>query len=120
MNIYIVLAILLANAVAMAIVYQFLKRLDKKEKIIFMAVSVAIMYALIVLIYWISGFGIDKNIHEACKEFVTYMFVPVNTIICIPYIASKYVKYRKKEIKLIELQRKIVIISFVPYININW
>ena len=59
MNIYLMIAILLANILGITIVYQFVKKLEKKEKLIFIAISVALMYILISIIYWFSGFGID-------------------------------------------------------------
>ena len=56
MNIYLMIAILLANIIAIAIVYQFIKKIEKKEKLIFIAISVALMYILISIVYWFSGF----------------------------------------------------------------
>lgn len=100
MNIYLMIAILLANVIAIAIVYQFIKRLEKKQKLIFIASSVALMYVLISIVYWFSGFGIDENVHEVSKNFVLYLFVPVNVILFIPYLASQYMKLRKRNIKI--------------------
>ena len=51
MNIYLMIAILLANILGITIVYQFVKKLEKKEKLIFIAISVALMYILISIIY---------------------------------------------------------------------
>lgn len=116
MNIYIMLAIVLANIIAISIVYQFIKRLDKKEKIIFIAISVAIVYILISITYWISGFGIDEKIHSQCKEFVTYMFVPVNVILFIPFIAFNYIKFKDKKIKQEDLLKKVFIIAIIAVI----
>ena len=83
MNIYLMIIILIANIIGISIIYQFIKKLEKKEKIIFIAVSVAIVYILILIVYWISGFNIDKSIHEQSKDFITYIFVPVNVILFI-------------------------------------
>ena len=116
MNIYIMLAIILANIIAISIVYQFIKRLDKKEKIIFIAISVAIVYILISITYWISGFGIDEKIHSQCKEFVTYMFVPVNVILFIPFIAFNYIKFKDKKIKQEDLFKKVFVIAIIAVI----
>lgn len=113
MNIYIMLAIILANIIAISIVYQFIKKLDKKEKIIFVAISVAIVYILISITYWISGFGVDEKIHSQCKDFITYMFVPVNVILFIPYIALNYMKFKDKKIKKEDLFKKVFIIVII-------
>ena len=61
MNIFIMLALLLANAIAIILIYQFVKKLPKMNKIIFIAASFAIVYLLVSIIYWISGFGIDRK-----------------------------------------------------------
>lgn len=116
MNIYIMLAIVLANIIAISIVYQFIKKLDKKEKIIFIAICVAIIYMLISVTYWISGFNIDKQIHKQCKDFITYMFVPVDVILFIPYIAHNYMKYKDKKIKKEELFKKVFITAIIAII----
>lgn len=100
MNTYFTIAILLANVIAIAIVYQFIKRLEKKEKLIFIAISVALMYILISIAYWFSGFGIDETVHEASKNFVLYLFVPVNLILFIPYFASQYMKLKTGNLKI--------------------
>lgn len=106
MNLYLIIAILLANVLAIATVYQFIKKLPKKEILIFIAVSVACMYILISMVYGISGFGIEKSIHEGAKSFITYLFVPVNVLLFIPYLALQYRKLKQKEIKQEELAKK--------------
>lgn len=100
MNIYLMIGILVANILAIAIVYQFIKKLEKKQKLLFIAISVAIMYILISIVYWFSGFGIDETVHEESKNFVLYLFVPVNVILFVPYFASQYMKVRLKHIKV--------------------
>ena len=109
MNIFLTIAIALANIISLVTVYQFIKKLDQKQIVIFMAVSVGIMYILISLIYWFSGFGIDENIHEASKNFVLYLFVPVNVLLFVPYIASRYTKLRENQIKKSDFAKKIEI-----------
>lgn len=113
MNIFIMLAILFANAIAITLVYQFVKGLPKMEKIIFIGVSFAVMYVLVSISYWISGFGIEKNINEGLKNFITYIFVPVNVIILIPFVARKYYKWRQNEIDKESLIKRIIIVSII-------
>ncbi|MCI8362505.1 MAG: hypothetical protein HFJ41_05190 [Clostridia bacterium] len=113
MNIFITLAILLANAIAITLVYQFVKGLPKMEKIIFIGVSFAIMYVLVSISYWISGFGIRENVNEALKNFIIYIFVPVNIIILIPFVARKYYKWRQNEIGKESLITRIIIVSII-------
>ena len=113
MNIFLTIAIALANIVSVLTVYQFIKKLDKKQIVIFLAISVGIMYILISAIYWVSGFGIDSKIHEASKNFVLYLFVPVNVLLFVPFFASKYVKFKEKVIKRDNFAKKVEILVFL-------
>ena len=111
MNLYLMIAIVIANAMAIGIVYQFIKRLQNKEKLIIIAVSIALMYILVSITYWISGFGINKEIHEQAKNFITHLFVPVNVILFIPYMTLQYMKLKENQIKQEKfLKRAIVVI----------
>lgn len=121
-NIYLMLAILIANIAAVGIVYNFIKRLPKKEILVFIAISVAMMYILISIVYWISGFNVDKSVHEASKNFVIFLFVPINIIIFMPYMAAKYYKLRQNKIKKEDFVKKastmvilLIIVLFVEY-----
>lgn len=107
------LAIILANVVAISLVYQFIKKLPKREIIVFLAISVGLMYVLISIVYWISGLGVENSIHEASKNFVTYLFVPVNVILFIPYIAVQYHKVKQNKIKKEQLQKKAIILGIL-------
>jgi len=113
MNIYLTIAILLANLVGLAIVHQFIKRLDKKQKLIFIGISYGLMYILISIIYWFSGFGIDKQVHEASKNFILYLFVPVNVIVIVPYFATQYMKYKTKQIEKNKFANRLTILVVV-------
>ena len=97
MNIIIMLTIILANAIAIAVLYQFVKKLNKRDKLIFIGSCVAIVYILITIVYWISGFGIDEKIHEECKSFVTYMFVKVVFILFMTFVDYNYMKFKDKK-----------------------
>lgn len=116
MNIYIMLAILFVNAIAITLVYQFIKRLPKMEKIIFIGASFAIMYVLVSISYWISSFGIEETVNEALKSFIIYIFVPVNVIILIPFVARKYYKWRQNETDKESLIKRVIIVSIIGVI----
>ncbi len=113
MNIYIIISIILANAIAIGITYQFIKRLDNKQKLIIMAVSIASMYILISITYWFSGFDIDENIHKQTKDFIIYLFVPVNMILFVPYIASQYMKLKENKIKQDKFLKRLIVTSIL-------
>lgn len=116
MNVFIMLAIVIANIIAGLLVYQFIKRLPKTEKTIFIGVSFAIVYVLVSMIYWISGFGIDSRINEIAKDFIIFTFVPVNVIVLIPFIASKYNKLRFKETSKEEFIKRLIVVGVIAII----
>ena len=119
MNIFLIIAIILANAIAVTIVYQILKKQPKKEVLIFIAASVTIIYIVVSIVYWLSGFGIDSEVHESSKNFIIYLFVPVNVILFIPYIAVQYKKVRqnkkleKYDIEKLSTKVAIVVVIFL-------
>lgn len=116
MNIFIMLAILFVNAIAVTLVYQFIKKLPKMEKIIFIVISFAIIYVAVSIIYWITSFGIEKIVNEALKSFITYILVPVNVIILVPFVARKYYKWRQNEIDKESLIKRIILVSVIGII----
>ena len=118
MNIFIIIGILLANMVAIILTYHFIKTLDKKEKVIFIAVAVAINYIIVSIIYGLSSIGIEQTVSSAAKSFVTYMFVPVNMIIFMPVIANTYCNIKLKNIKREKVQKRIIIMGVIALIVI--
>lgn len=115
-NIFIIIGILLANIVAIVLTYHFIKTLDKKEKVIFIAVAVAINYLIVSLIYALSSIGIEQAVSNAAKSFVTYMFVPVNMIIFMPVIANTYCNIKLKKIQREKVQKRIIIMGIIALV----
>lgn len=116
MNIFIMLAIVATNAIAIALIYQFVKRLPKMDKLVFIAGSVAMIYVIVSIVYWISGFGIDQKVHETAKSFITYTFVPVNVILLVPFVATKYNKLKNNEIGRDDFFKRLAIVGIVAVI----
>ncbi len=113
MNIFIILGIVIANAIALAFIYQFVKKMPKKDKLIFIAASFAINYMLILLVYTLSGIGMNASIHSSAEAFVTYVFVPVNVILFVPVLAFSYVKMKEKKLKPEKFIKRVVIMFVV-------
>ena len=118
LNIFIILGILIANVIAVVLTYHFAKTLDKKEKVIFIAIAIAINYVVVSIIYALSSIGIEQTVSSAAKTFVTYMFVPVNMIILMPVIANTYCNLKLKNIKRDKLQKRLIIIGIISIILI--
>lgn len=111
MNIFLMLTILVINLIAITIIYQFIKKQQKMDKIIFIAISFAIIYILVSITYWISGIGMDAKVNTAAKDFITYIFVPINVILFIPFVANKYNKLKMKKIAKEEFIKTIIKVS---------
>ena len=87
--------ILIMNVVAIVLTYHCLADLTKKEKFIFIAVGIAIMYILTSIVYWISTWNIEMTeVAETGKNLITFLFVPVNGLIVLPLLAKSYVKFK--------------------------
>ena len=113
MNLIIIIAILITNIVALGLVYQILKKIPKRELLIFMSSIVAIIYIMVSIVYEISGIGIESNVHERAKNMIVYLFVPVNIILFIPYLAVQYRKVKEKKLKYLEFSNKIAIVIII-------
>lgn len=112
-NLFILIAILFANAVAILLIYQFIKKLPQMEKIIFIAACFAISYVSILIIYMICGTSVNKEIHTELKDYITFIFVPVNIILLAPFVASKYYKLRQKEVEKKDFIKRLIIIAVI-------
>ena len=114
MDIWMMLAMLVVNAVALFIIYQFVKKMSKMNKIIFIAISFAVHYILVSLVCLLSGWGMGETVIEQSKTYLTYVFVPVNIILSVPFLAASYQKYQDKRLKPEKLvKRAIAVIVFM-------
>lgn len=99
MDIWMMLAMLAVNAIALFIIYQFVKKMSKMNKIIFIAISFAVNYMLVSFVCMLSAWGMEETIIEQSKTYLTYVFVPVNIILSIPFLVTSYQKYKDKKLK---------------------
>lgn len=111
MNIFIILFILLLNIVNIVAMYRLLGiDINKKEKIIFIAVGVAIMYMLVSAVYFLSSIGIDSKAADAGRDFITFTFVPVNGLCVLTFLSSSYKRYKAGIIKADILRNRCVVL----------
>lgn len=115
MVIFIYLCILILNIVAIFMTYKFLgEDLEKKEKSIFIIVGVAIMYMLVSLIYWLSTKNINLGAaNEMGKNFIIFTFVPINSMIVLPFLASSYKYFKQGRLKTQNFKNRIILISAI-------
>lgn len=87
--------IIVLNIVAIALTYYCLSEMESKEKLIFIAAGVTIIYLLTSFVYWISTKNVSvKAVSDMGKNLITLLFVPINGIVILPILAKSYTKYR--------------------------
>jgi len=107
MDIFILSAIAIANIIAIALLWYCMRGISQKEKFLFIAIGIGIMYVLVSGIFVVSGNKIDNaEITQTAKNFITFTFVPVNAILIEAYIARSYRQYREETIKSYQLKRR--------------
>lgn len=101
MNLFIYFCILALNVVAIFMTYKFLgASMEKKEKFIFIVIGMAVMYLTVSVVYWLSTKNLDiGELAEVGKKIITFTFVPVNSIIVLPFIASSYKHFKIGDLK---------------------
>lgn len=93
--IFILIFIIILNVVSIVLTYHCLGDLLKKERLIFIVVGLAVMYALTSVVYWISTNGIEiTEVSETGKNLITFLFVPINGLVILPLLAKSYYKYK--------------------------
>ena len=97
MDILVLGIIILLNVGAIFFTYQFIKKLPQKEKLVFIAICLAIHYVLVTLVYWISN-AVNSLTANMAGQYTVYMLVPINVICTIPFLSSSYFKLKKKKI----------------------
>lgn len=58
------------------------------------------MYMIVSLVYWLSTRGIDLGINnEMGKNFIIFTFVPINSMLVLPFLASSYKYFKQGRLK---------------------
>ena len=116
MNIFITIAILLVNLIAFFSMYHFVKPLSNKQKIIVIVVGIAINYIMVMIVYALSSIGIDSKISNTASNFILFVFVPINSMINVPFIANSYCKYLQKKLPKDKLRNRVIIVILITAI----
>ena len=104
--------ILVLNAVAIALTYYCLSNVEKKEKLITIAIGIAVIYVLTSFVYWLSTKDIEiKEVSDMGKNLITFMFVPINSIIILPILAKSYNKYKIGRLASEYFKNRVVVLS---------
>lgn len=90
--------------------------LEMKKKILFFAISIAVMIIITFLVFGISSLGIQYETPEMAKNvrlILLAVFVPVNGMITMPYLASIVSKIDTHNITQERIKRRLIIISII-------
>lgn len=111
----IVLFVLILNIVSILLIYRCLTGVERKERFIFLAAGIAIMYMLTSFIYWISTRNVEiTQVSQTGKDLIIFLFVPINGILILPLLAKSYAKYRGSNLsKRILINRGMVLGVFL-------
>lgn len=116
-NLIINLFIIIANAVAILLIYySFDKKLDKTKKLLYTMISMGVMYILILLVYFFSSIGLSKETTTKAKNMITFTFVPVNAIILLPLLIRSFTKKKNKKITTEQLNKRTIAVIIVGII----
>lgn len=111
---FITLFILIANIVAVTLLYRsFDKELDKNKKVFYTMLCFGSMYIVILIVYFLSSIGLSKDATENAKNMITFTFVPINLIILLPIMIRSFYKRKNKVISTQQLNTRTICILIV-------
>ncbi len=118
MIIFIYLCILILNLVAILINYRFLgTEIEKKEKLIFIIVGIAIMYVTVSITYSLSIRNVEEtSLIELAKNYITFTFVPVNAILVLPFLANSYKYLKVGRLKKENFKNRLILLMVILFI----
>ena len=72
------------------------------------------MYLLVSFVYWLSTKGMDLGkITDTGKNFITFTFVPINSMVVLPFLAKSYKHFKQSRLKQDKLKKRIILISII-------
>lgn len=114
---FITLFILIANIVAVTLLYRsFDKGLEKNKKVFYTMLCFGAMYIVILIVYFLSSIGLSKDATENAKNMITFTFVPVNLIILLPILIRSFYKKKNKKISTQQLNTRTISVLIVAVI----
>ena len=113
-SIIINLFILLANIIAAVLIYHSIDRkIEKSKKILYIMVSMGIIYIFVLMIFSLSSIGIPKELAKYAKDMIIFTFVPVNSIIIVPFFLRTVNKGKTKELSIEKLNIRMSILAVI-------
>ena len=86
--------------------------IERPRKIIFIIISLIIMYLITLMIFQMSKNGINypsEEIEATTKNMLVAIFAGLNSLILIPYLAYVYGKYAEEDIEIESAIKRVII-----------
>ena len=113
-NLIIYLFILIANVVAILLIYHsFDRNIEKTKKLLYTMISMGLIYILVLIIYFFSSIGLDKETTKKAKDMIIFSFVPVNAIILVPFLLRSFKKGKDREITTEQLNKRAIVVVII-------
>ena len=90
--------------------------LDKKLKVAYILIGLIVMFICAFIVFNISTGGVkyqNSNMIGSVRNIILAVFVPVNGLIVMPYLASMLSKITSNEITQEQFSKKILILAIV-------
>lgn len=113
-NIIIYLFILVANVVSILLIYHsFDKNIEKTKRLLYTMIAMGIIYILVLVTYFFSSIGMPKEAVQKSKDMITFTFVPVNSIILIPFLLRSFNQRKNNDITTDQLNKRTIIVVVI-------
>ena len=113
-NTIIYLFILAANIVSILLIYHsFNKNIEKNKKLLYTMIAMGVVYIIVLIVYFFSSIGLQKEAVQQSKDMITFTFVPVNAIIIVPFLLKSFNKRKDNEISTEQLNVRTIIIGII-------
>jgi hypothetical protein len=116
-KLFILLFILVANIVSILLIYHSLdKNIEKTKRLLYTMIAMGVVYIIVLIVYFFSSIGIDKRIATQAKQTIVFTFVPVNSIIVIPFMLRSFNKRKDREITGEQLNKRAVVMFIIAVV----
>lgn len=116
-KLFILLFILVANIVSILLIYHsFDKNIEKTKRLLYTMIAMGVVYIIVLIVYFFSSIEIDKRIATQAKQTIVFTFVPVNSIIVIPFMLRSFNKRKDREITGEQLNKRAVVMFIIAVV----
>lgn len=115
MNNFIMIFSLLANAIAILLVYySFGKKIEKSKRMIDTVIAFGVIYIITLVLYKLSTIMLNNpNIVKTAQTYLIMAFVPVNIILFVPFLTHSYMKMKDGQIDNDKFKKRFTIIIII-------